>query len=190
MLQRVMIAVAIACGPRLLFADEPTTALDVTVQATILGLLDELRRETGVAIVFVSHDLGVIAELCEKVAVMYAGEVIETGTTANVFTAPRHPYTQGLLGSIPVRGAAGRLTAIPGQVPAPDQLPPGCRFAPRCAEAVPGRCDIAHPVLAAVSPDHLSRCVRSDELELCGIALPVRRSETSVPARDTASGPA
>lgn len=169
MLQRVMIAIAISCGPKLLLADEPTTALDVTVQATILALLDELRREMGLSIVFVSHDLGVIAELCERVVVMYAGEVVEVGATAEVFRAPRHPYTSGLLGSIPVRGVSNRLVSIAGQVPSPDHLPPGCRFAPRCLHARSEVCDAAHPEVVTVGAGHVSRCARTDEIVLPGV---------------------
>jgi oligopeptide/dipeptide ABC transporter ATP-binding protein len=131
--QRVMIAIALAARPQLLIADEPTTALDVTIQAQILELLGRLARETGTAILLITHDLGVVNEIADRVAVMYAGRVVEEGTRATVLGAPRHPYTQGLLRSMPGRVAPGeRLAEIPGVVPSPDAWPDGCRFADRC----------------------------------------------------------
>lgn len=134
--QRVMIAIALAGEPELLVADEPTTALDVTVQAQILNLLDELRRETGMALVLISHDLAAIATTCDRTAVMYAGRVIETGPTAELLRNPGHPYTKGLVGSIPdMDGPVKPLIPIPGQVPSPAKLPSGCAFAPRCTMA-------------------------------------------------------
>lgn len=139
MAQRVMIAAALACRPKLLLADEPTTALDVRVQAQVLNLIDELRQEMKMTLVLVSHDLGVIAETCERIGVMYGGELVETGLTAEVLRAPRHPYTAALLDAMPsIDDRRTRLATIPGSVPAPWQTPPGCRFAPRCAYALPG----------------------------------------------------
>jgi peptide/nickel transport system ATP-binding protein len=136
MRQRVMIAMALACEPALLIADEPTTALDVTIQAQILELLAALQERHGMAVLLVTHDLGVVAEVADRVVVMYAGQVVETGTAAEVFASPTHPYTEGLLGSIPrVDRVGGRLTPIPGVVPAPTDWPPGCRFADRCRYA-------------------------------------------------------
>jgi peptide/nickel transport system ATP-binding protein len=136
MRQRVMIAMALACNPSVLIADEPTTALDVTIQAQILELMGELQRRNRMAIILITHDLGVVAEVADEVAVMYAGKVIEHGSADQVFDSPRHPYTQGLLASIPSLAARGRpLTAISGTVPHPLSLPPGCTFAPRCPRA-------------------------------------------------------
>jgi len=136
MRQRVMIAMALACNPAVLIADEPTTALDVTIQAQILELMRELQRRNRMAIILITHDLGVVAEMADEVAVMYAGKVIEHGSADQIFDSPRHPYTQGLLASIPSLSARGRpLTAITGTVPHPLNLPPGCTFAPRCPRA-------------------------------------------------------
>jgi oligopeptide/dipeptide ABC transporter ATP-binding protein len=136
MRQRVMIAMALACNPAVLIADEPTTALDVTIQAQILELMRELQQRNRMAIILITHDLGVVAEMANEVAVMYAGKVIEYGTADQIFDSPRHPYTQGLLASIPSLAARGRpLTAITGTVPHPLNLPPGCTFAPRCPRA-------------------------------------------------------
>ena len=133
MRQRVMIAMALSCEPRLLIADEPTTALDVTIQAQILELMRLLQRETGTAVILITHDLGVVAEVADDVVVMYAGRVVEQGPVNALFDAPQHPYTVGLLGSIPrLHGEQSRLAAIQGQVPNPLQLPAGCRFAQRC----------------------------------------------------------
>ncbi len=145
MLQRVMIAIALACGPELLIADEPTTALDVTIQAQILALLQELQREMGMAILLVTHDLGVVAETCSRVLVMYAGRIIEEASTYDLFNHPRHPYTQGLLNSIPRLGRRQeRLSCIEGRVPSLLDLPVGCRFYERCAERQE-RCRTAYP---------------------------------------------
>src|SRR3954451_4069114 len=158
MAQRVMIAMALACEPELLIADEPTTALDVTIQAQILDLMRRLQRETGTAIVLIIHDLGVVAEMCDRVAVMYAGEIIEETDTRHLFRQPLHPYTQGLIGSVPVLGQPrDSLSAIPGIVPNLVNLPAGCRFAPRCGARVEHNVAPAtelHPELLPVSTDH------------------------------------
>ncbi len=149
MRQRVMIAMALACEPRLLIADEPTTALDVTIQAQIMELLGRLRRELGMAVLLITHDLGLVAEFADDVAVMYAGRVVERGPTAALFAAPRHPYTRGLLRSVPSYGAnlqARRLPTIAGMVPDLRKLPPGCRFGDRCDVRQP-RCTEAEPAL-------------------------------------------
>jgi oligopeptide/dipeptide ABC transporter ATP-binding protein len=169
MAQRVMIALALSCEPDVLIADEPTTALDVTVQAEVLDLLRSLRDELGMAIVFVTHDLGVAAELCDRVAIMYAGQVVEEGPVSEVFAQPEHPYTAALLASDP--GAAGdRLADIPGTVPPPHAWSDGCRFAPRCAHA---RAECAQAV--ALRADGLPaaravRCARAEDLTLEGVA--------------------
>jgi oligopeptide/dipeptide ABC transporter ATP-binding protein len=165
--QRVMIAVALANRPQLLIADEPSTALDVTIQAQILDLLKDLQRELGMAMLFVTHDLGVIADLCDRVAVMYAGQIVEQASVHDLFEHPQHPYTAGLLGAMPQVGLLGeRLTVIRGQVPLPHQMPKGCRFADRCDHAVDAcRTEPVHLVTDATSE---VRCVRSSELELQG----------------------
>jgi peptide/nickel transport system ATP-binding protein/oligopeptide transport system ATP-binding protein len=161
MRQRVMIAMALACRPELLIADEPTTALDVTVQAQILDLLRELQAETGMAIILITHDLGVVAEMADEIAVMYAGRVVERASAASIFADPQHPYTLGLLGSIPrLDEDRDRLLAIEGTVPPPFALPPGCRFAPRCPFAE-SACETATPALAEVAPGHLVACRRA-----------------------------
>jgi peptide/nickel transport system ATP-binding protein len=161
MRQRVMIAMALACNPRLLIADEPTTALDVTIQAQILDLMRALRAELGTAIMLITHDLGVIAELADDVIVMYAGQVVERSSVAALFADPQHPYTIGLLGSIPrLHLEQDRLAAIDGFVPDPMSLPEGCRFNPRCPFAV-DKCRIAVPVLAEVRPGHYAACWRA-----------------------------
>jgi len=161
MRQRVMIAMALACEPRLLIADEPTTALDVTIQAQILELMRTLQQETGTAIVLITHDLGVVAEVADEVVVMYAGRVVERGPVQALFDEPQHPYTVGLLGSIARLDAQqDRLTAIDGQVPGPTALPPGCSFADRCPFAV-AQCRAAVPPLRDVGDRHQSACFRA-----------------------------
>jgi len=161
MRQRVMIAMALSCEPRLLIADEPTTALDVTVQAQIFALLDELRQKTGTAIILITHDMGAVAEMADKVAVMYAGRIIERGPADAVLDNPGHPYTRGLLVSIPRIDADpdADLPEIPGIVPALTDLGRGCAFAPRCALAVPA-CNAAQPHHVAMSRDHSAACIR------------------------------
>jgi oligopeptide/dipeptide ABC transporter ATP-binding protein len=161
MRQRVMIAMALACDPKLLIADEPTTALDVTVQAQILDLMRNLQDESGAAIMLITHDLGVIAELAEEVVVMYAGKVVERAGVAALFADPQHPYTVGLLGSIPkLLGEQHRLATIEGMVPSPLDLPQGCPFHPRCPFAV-DTCRASEPPLAEVKQAHFSACWRA-----------------------------
>ena len=160
MRQRVMIAMALACRPRLLIADEPTTALDVTVQAQILALIDELKAETGTAVVLITHDLGVVADHADDVVVMYAGRVAEQAPAASLFARPEHPYTVGLLGAAPsLEGGSARLASIEGTVPDLRNPPPGCRFAPRCPFAV-ARC-AEQPPLAELAAGHRAACWRA-----------------------------
>jgi peptide/nickel transport system ATP-binding protein len=161
MRQRVMIAMALSCDPRLLIADEPTTALDVTIQAQILELMRLMREETGAAIILITHDLGVVAEVCDEVVVMYAGQVVEQAPVAELFRNPQHPYTVGLLGSIPrLDIRKERLAAISGTVPNMTSPPRGCRFAARCPFALPA-CSAAMPPLQATADGHYSRCIRA-----------------------------
>ncbi len=158
MRQRAMIAMALACEPRLLIADEPTTALDVTIQAQILDLMHHLQQETGTAIILITHDLGVVAEVADEVVVMYAGRVVEQAPVRALFGEPQHPYTVGLLGSIPrLYGEPRRLAAIEGQVPSPSRMPAGCRFADRCPFA-DARCRSTPPPLADLGRGHRSAC--------------------------------
>ncbi len=168
MRQRAMIAMALACRPSLLIADEPTTALDVTIQAQILDLMDELQERLGMAIIFITHDLGVVAQTARRVVVMYAGQVVETGPVAEIFNRPRMPYTAGLVASIPRLGTSrrgGRLQTIPGQVPSLADLGSGCRFSSRCAHVEPA-CTETSPPLERVSDGHEVRCRRWRELDL------------------------
>lgn len=170
MRQRVMIALALSCNPALLIADEPTTALDVTIQAQILDLMRRLQRDIGMSILFITHNLGVVAEIAHEVAVMYAGRVVEQAPVGALFARPRHPYTKGLLACIPNperdRTADGKrlmLKPIPGNVPSVLALPPGCTYAPRCPLAEP-RCEREAPGLVPARPGHLSRCFRHELL--------------------------
>ncbi len=160
--QRVMIAMALALNPQLLIADEPTTALDVTIQAQILDLIRDLKERMGTSVILITHDLGVIAEMAQRVAVMYAGQIVEQTGVEALFLQPLHPYTQGLIGSIPVLGqVTEELDVIPGSVPNLINLPPGCRFAPRCKARVERQlkiCTEVEPTLGPVSPDHMVRC--------------------------------
>ncbi|MGG2995396.1 ABC transporter ATP-binding protein [Paenibacillus sp. PDC88] len=166
MRQRVMIAMAMVCNPSLLIADEPTTALDVTIQAQILDLMRDLQSKEGTSIMMITHDLGVVAEMCDRVVIMYAGQVVEETDVKTLFREPRHPYTRGLLASLPqLAGDADRLKSIPGQVPNPLEMPSGCRFAPRCPMRVE-RCEQAEPELKEIAPGHLCRCLLEQEASL------------------------
>ena len=161
--QRVMIAIALACNPKLLIADEPTTALDVTIQAQILDLLLDLRDELGMAIMIITHNMGVIAETADRVLVMYAGRVVEEAPVARLFDQPLHPYTQGLLACVPaLTDEIDRLVAIPGTLPDPARRPHGCRFAVRCRYALPD-CRAALPALRAYETNHTAACIRATE---------------------------
>jgi peptide/nickel transport system ATP-binding protein len=162
MRQRAMIALALACRPKLLLADEPTTALDATVQIQILLLLRELQRELGLAVIFVTHDIGVAVEVADRIAVMYAGRIVETGSCEAIISSPSHPYTQGLLATRTgyERGRGERLTAIPGSPPDLANPPNGCAFAPRCSRAI-AECSVAMPDLAEIRLGHLARCPRA-----------------------------
>ena len=163
MRQRVMIAMALACRPHLLIADEPTTALDVTIQAQVLELMRELRKQFDTAILFITHDLGVVAEMCDRVAVMYAGFVVEEANVVDLFHDPRHPYTQGLLLSMPkINGDSQRLHTIEGSVPHPSEAPGGCYFHPRCPYA-DDRCRRETPALTEPVPGHKVRCWRTQD---------------------------
>ena len=168
MRQRVMIAIALALEPDILIADEPTTALDVTVQAQILGLLRDMQERTGMAMLFVTHNFGVVAETADRAMVMYSGRVVESGSVERILTRPMMPYTSSLMRSVPRLDHAGRgsepLGTIEGFVPDPAHLPPGCVFHPRCPHHVPGLCDEDLPVLEEVEPGHLIRCKRWREL--------------------------
>jgi oligopeptide/dipeptide ABC transporter ATP-binding protein len=165
MCQRIMIVIALSCRPKLLIADEPTTALDVTVQAQILDLLNKFRKEMDMSVMLITHDLGVVAELADRVVVMYAGEVMEEGDVGSIFNHPTHPYTKGLLMSIPrLDQDDKRLYSIPGAVPNLDSMPEGCRFKPRCAE-VCGDCKTGEPPMTRVSEEHWVRCWKWTETD-------------------------
>jgi peptide/nickel transport system ATP-binding protein len=165
MRQRVMIAMALVCRPELLIADEPTTALDVTIQAQILGLIRSLQHELGCSVLLITHDLGVVAQMADDVAVMYLGRIVERGPVRAVLKHPRHPYTQGLLRSIPSLQSGARLISIPGTVPALTAIPRGCPFHPRCPHAQAGRCNVGGPpLLRELAPNHLAACVRAEEI--------------------------
>jgi oligopeptide/dipeptide ABC transporter ATP-binding protein len=180
MAQRVMIAMALACVPELLIADEPTTALDVTIQAQILDLMRDLRREMGTSVILITHDLGVVAEMAERVAVMYAGEIVEQTDVNSLFDEPLHPYTQGLIGSIPILGQLKeRLDVIPGSVPNLVNLPVGCRFAPRCQARFKhglNICTEIKPELDEVKPGHHVRCWLYTSAEAQGHVAPLKVS--------------
>jgi len=157
MRQRIVGATALAGGPKLIIADEPTTNLDVTIQLQYLNLLKELQRQTGVALIFVTHDLGIVAKMCDRVAVMYAGKIVEQGSVRTLYNHPQHPYTEGLIKSVPRIGSKADLYAIPGQPPDLANLPPGCAFAPRCPEAL-ALCCRDEPEEIALADGHTSRC--------------------------------
>ncbi|WP_372619986.1 ABC transporter ATP-binding protein [Falsiroseomonas sp.] len=167
MRQRVMIAMALSCNPKLLIADEPTTALDVTIQAQILDLLNEMKERLGMAVLLITHAMGVVAETAQRVVVMYAGKVVEEAPVEALFEAPRHPYTQGLIRSIPRLDLAAtqhrRLEAIPGTVPSLLHPPAGCRFAARCRFAT-GACEAEEPALREITPGHKVACIRAEEI--------------------------
>jgi oligopeptide/dipeptide ABC transporter ATP-binding protein len=157
MRQRIVGAMALAGGPKLIVADEPTTNLDVTIQLQYLNLLKELQRQTGVALIFVTHDLGIVARMCDKVAVMYAGKIVEQGPVREIYNTPRHPYTEGLLKSVPRIGSKAALYVIPGQPPDLANVPPGCAFHPRCPQAM-ACCGTAEPEPFVYAPGHISKC--------------------------------
>ncbi|WP_142846740.1 dipeptide/oligopeptide/nickel ABC transporter permease/ATP-binding protein [Telmatospirillum sp. J64-1] len=167
MRQRVAIAIALCGQPNLLIADEPTTALDVTVQAQILELLEDIRRTSNIGLIFITHNLGVVAEIADRVVVMYCGQVVEEGSVEEIFYSPRHPYTRGLLASVPkpedLNSGEKRLASIPGTVPSPLALPPGCRFAPRCSYSTEA-CSVAVPELEVVTESQAARCIRWKEI--------------------------
>ncbi|MCI6674305.1 MAG: ABC transporter ATP-binding protein [Spirochaetaceae bacterium] len=163
MKQRVVIAIALACRPSLIIADEPTTALDVTIQAQVLELMRNLRDQYRTSMLLITHDLGVVAEICDKVAIMYAGLIMESGSLSDIYRHTAHPYTKGLFGSLPsMNTREKRLHPIHGLMPDPTDLPPGCPFAPRCSRAT-GKCSQELPVLRELSPGHLVRCIHMDE---------------------------
>jgi len=170
MRQRVLIAMALVCSPRLLIADEPTTALDVTTQAQILDLLVTLQERLGMAVLFITHDLGVVADVCDQVVVMYAGEVVAQGGADDVFYRPGHPYVEGLLSCSPREHGHDPLVPIPGSVPVPGDYPTGCRFHPRCPYSVEDLCTTAPIPLADSGPGQVARCSRSAELALRGVS--------------------
>ncbi len=157
MAQRVMIGMGVACVPSLLIADEPTTALDVTIQAQVLALIRQLAREMGMAVLLVSHVLGIISLMCHRVIVMYAGRIVEEAPIAGIFQAPAHPYTRALIACLPGLDGEGRLGAIPGVMPGLTALPTGCRFHPRCALAV-RRCEVDEPGLRPAGPQQIAAC--------------------------------
>jgi peptide/nickel transport system ATP-binding protein len=169
MRQRVMIAIALACNPDVIVADEPTTALDVTVQAQILELLREIQSEHGMSVIFITHDLGVVADVCDRVLVMYAGQIVEGADLAELFADPRHPYMEGLLAAMPrMDNPSDALVSIPGHPPRVDDMPAGCRFHPRCRYASDACRTGDSPLLERVAPGHTTRCLRHPELTLRG----------------------
>ena len=163
MKQRVVIAIALACNPKLLLADEPTTALDVTIQAQVLEMMNELKKKFGTSMILITHDLGVVAESCDKVAIMYAGEIVEYGTLQHIFNEVAHPYTKGLFGSLPsLDKDVHRLSPIEGLMPDPANLPEGCKFHPRCPMAT-DKCAQCSPKATEISPGHIVRCLQYEE---------------------------
>jgi oligopeptide/dipeptide ABC transporter ATP-binding protein len=160
MRQRAMIAMALSCHPSLLIADEPTTAVDVTIQAQVLELMKELQQELNMSLIIITHDLAVIAELCDRVMVMYLGRDVESAPVEDIFTTPKHPYTVGLLNSVPRlgEGSAHEIEAIGGSVPSPYQMPSGCAFHPRCPHVLQDSCDREFPAAETVAPGHTVRC--------------------------------
>ena len=164
MKQRVIIAMALACNPKLLIADEPTTALDVTIQAQVLRMMNSLKEQNGTAVLLITHDVGVIAEMCQKVAVIYAGEIVELGTAEDIFDRTAHPYTIGLFESLPSVASGTRLIPIPGMMPDPSNLPAGCKFAERCKFAS-DECREAEVALTETSPGHYCRCIHKQGRE-------------------------
>jgi oligopeptide/dipeptide ABC transporter ATP-binding protein len=164
MLQRALIAIALASSPRLLLADEPTTSLDVIIQDQILSLLLELQQDTGMSMILVSHDLAVISEMCDRIIVMYAGQVVEEGAAADIITAPRHPYTHALLEALPHAGSRGQLRSISGSPPSLIDVPAGCRFAPRCRFATEECLTWETALMATGERDHVARCWRHEEI--------------------------
>jgi len=162
MKQRIVIAIALACDPELLIADEPTTALDVTIQAQVLDMMNELKNKFNTSMILITHDLGVVAEMCERVAIIYAGEIVESGTVKHIYDETAHPYTKGLFGSLPsVAGDQPRLTPIPGLMPDPMDLPVGCKFAPRCSMAA-DECRKEAVPLKELGPGHVCRCIHAE----------------------------
>ena len=166
MKQRIVIAIALACSPELLIADEPTTALDVTIQAQILHLMNRLKEEMGTSMMLITHDLGVVAEMCNRVAVVYAGEIVEIGTVEDIFKRRKHPYSQGLFDSLPsVVGERTKLKPIQGMMPDPSDLPKGCAFAPRCPYGME-ECKRHHPELTEIIAGHQVRCLYPLNMEV------------------------
>ena len=163
MKQRIVIAIALACNPRLLLADEPTTALDVTIQAQILELIDDLKKSTGTSVLLITHDLGVVAEMCDDVAVIYAGEIVERGTCVQVFDNVAHPYTKALSNSLPSMASGCRLSPIEGLMPDPANLPSGCKFHPRCKSCTE-RCKTENPELIDYGDGHIVRCFLAENV--------------------------
>ena len=155
---------ALACNPKLLIADEPTTALDVTIQAQVLRMMNDLKTKNGTAVLLITHDLGVIAEMCQRVAVIYSGEIVEMGTAEDIFDRTAHPYTEGLFDSLPSVSSGSRLIPIPGMMPDPSNLPKGCKFAERCKYATDA-CREAEMELTEIEPGHFCRCIRKQKKE-------------------------
>ena len=178
MCQRAMIAIALSCQPKLLIADEPTTALDVTTEAQVLRLIKDLQEELGMALIFITHNLGVVAEMADEIVVMYLGKVVEHTDVKSLFEDAKHPYTQALLRSVPQIGkkSGERLQTVPGNVPHPQNIPPGCPFHPRCPSRMPGLCDSKEPELLALAGDRKVRCFLYDQDALKGAGLHVANS--------------